>query len=89
MSNSYALQREHVSVPINAQPTRLAHIQKTVTFVSTVDQSFGTLGLIWENPEPPRVRNRYIVNFTDHRTNCCSIFAVKTKDEAAPKFQDV
>jgi hypothetical protein len=30
-------------------------IRKTVTYVSTVDQSFGTLGLIWENPEPPRV----------------------------------
>jgi hypothetical protein len=30
-------------------------IRKTVTYVSTVDQSCGTLGLIWENPEPPRV----------------------------------
>ncbi|GMF15398.1 unnamed protein product [Phytophthora fragariaefolia] len=32
--------------------------------------------------------NRYLVNFVDHRSNYCRVFASKTKDEAARKFRD-
>ena len=33
-----------------------------------------------------REKNRYLVNFIDHKTNYCRIFLAKTKDEAAKKF---
>ncbi|KAE8877447.1 hypothetical protein PF005_g6499 [Phytophthora fragariae] len=41
-------------------------------------------------PMTPRDRsgNRYLVNFVDHRSNYCRVFAAKTKDEAARKFRD-
>lgn len=34
-----------------------------------------------------RLGNRYMVNFSDHRTNYCKVFLAKTKDAAAQKFQ--
>jgi hypothetical protein len=37
----------------------------------------------------PRDRsgNRYLVNFIDHPSNYCRVFAAKTKDKAARKFR--
>ncbi|GMF44369.1 unnamed protein product [Phytophthora fragariaefolia] len=34
-----------------------------------------------------RRKNRYIVNLVDHKSNYCRVFASKTRDEAAKKFQ--
>ncbi|GMF57079.1 unnamed protein product [Phytophthora fragariaefolia] len=33
-------------------------------------------------------RKRYLVNFVDHRSNYCRVFASKAKDEATRKFRD-
>ncbi|KAE9118811.1 hypothetical protein PF007_g8791 [Phytophthora fragariae] len=43
-----------------------------------------------KGPLTPRDRlgNRYLVNFVDHRSKFCRVFAAKTKDEAARKFHD-
>ncbi len=35
-----------------------------------------------------REKNRYLVNFVDHKTNYCRIFLAKTKIEAARKFMN-
>ncbi len=34
-----------------------------------------------------REKNRYLVNFIDHKTNYCRIFLAMTKDEAGKKFE--
>jgi hypothetical protein len=34
-----------------------------------------------------RLKNRYMVNFVDHKTNYCRVFLAKTKDAAAKQFE--
>ena len=34
-----------------------------------------------------RLGNRYLINFVDHKSNCCCVFLAKTKDQAAKKFE--
>jgi hypothetical protein len=35
----------------------------------------------------PRYRNRYMINFIDHKSNYCRVFLARTKDAAAKLFE--
>ena len=55
---------------------------------SPIDRIGGVICSDLKGPITPadREKNRYLVNFIDHKTNYCRIFLAKTKDEAAKKF---
>jgi hypothetical protein len=55
---------------------------------SPIDRLGGVICSDLKGPITPvdREKNRYLVNFVDHKTNYCRIFLAKTKDEAARKF---
>ncbi len=55
---------------------------------SPIDRVGGAICSDLKGPITPvdREKNRYLVNFVDHKTNYCRIFLAKTKDEAAAKF---
>jgi hypothetical protein len=44
----------------------------------------------WQVPSiraTPRYRNRYMINFIDHKSNYCRVFLARTKDAAAKLFE--
>jgi hypothetical protein len=55
---------------------------------SPIDRVGGVICSDLKGPITPvdREKNRYLVNFVDHKTNYCRIFLAKTKDEGAKKF---
>ena len=56
---------------------------------SPIDVIGGVICSDLKGPMTPRdrLRNRYLVNFIDHRSNYCRIFLAKSKDASALKFK--
>ncbi|CAI5721083.1 unnamed protein product [Peronospora destructor] len=56
---------------------------------SPIDRIGGVICSDLKEPMTPmdRNKNRYMVNFTDHASNYCRVFVVKTKDQAAKMFE--
>jgi len=69
--------------------TKNAQSRKDTGANSPIDVIGGVICSDLKGPVTPRdrLRNRFMVNFIDHRSNYCRIFLAKTKDVAALKFK--
>ncbi|GMF60956.1 unnamed protein product [Phytophthora fragariaefolia] len=56
---------------------------------SPIDRIGGVICSDLKGPMTPRdrLKNRYMINFVDHKTNYCRVFLAKTKDAAAKQFE--
>jgi hypothetical protein len=81
--------RRNCLICAEGKQTKNAQSKKDSGTNAPIDRIGGVICSDLKGPITPvdRLKNRYVVNFIDYKTNYCRVFLAKTKDQAAKQFE--